>query len=297
MQLLVKMIAKEQMETQIYIQDWTVTAWKLYVCVCVCYLLSQSKGTAKLLSFTIARPHLHPCVYDLRDKKQSVMNHVHIKTPHWNKQKKRDRLFKFQSVTNYVSCSFPGDAIVITLNSLPPGNDCTRHRHTAQPVSGVPAGVGATVSVICIVKTLPHTCCSFYKGTKVNLMRLLRSRWSARLQSSGLETGRQPLGNWLTSGCWRLQRCWRTKNLIIALITSRLLLSPVVCMEDANLYANTHVLLSEVTWNLNKTGNRKCCQCLGLFHQGAISAQVFLWCCLHVRIILVWAEHYWRCLL
>lgn len=38
------------------------------MCVHVCYLLSQPESTAKLLSITVARPHLHPCVNDLKKK-------------------------------------------------------------------------------------------------------------------------------------------------------------------------------------------------------------------------------------
>lgn len=54
-------------------------------------------------------------------------------------------------------------------------------------------------------------------------------------------------GHWLASGCWRLLPvasspccvwCWTENLCAIALITSRLLLSPGVFMQDANLSTN-----------------------------------------------------------
>lgn len=59
------------------IWGWIMTVWKLPPegtlvenAMRVCYLLSQSEGTAKLLSITVARPHLYPCVNDLKKKKK-----------------------------------------------------------------------------------------------------------------------------------------------------------------------------------------------------------------------------------
>lgn len=58
---------------------WTNSLWWLTIaiqglwtiktlCVCVCYLLGQSEGTAKLFSIIVARQHLHPSVDDLGNK-------------------------------------------------------------------------------------------------------------------------------------------------------------------------------------------------------------------------------------
>lgn len=54
---------------------------------CFYYLLSKSEGTAKLLSITVARPHLHSCVNYLRNKqkrqKKVAQKHHNIDKSYW----------------------------------------------------------------------------------------------------------------------------------------------------------------------------------------------------------------------